>query len=92
MPAENEREPLWRQTANRLSEMAEELGLSDEEKNDFVESGLERKGFKRVQTWADPEPEKEEPKGDFFAKTRANSPKKDAPKSGGSVGGWQYGG
>lgn len=53
-----------------LMGMAEQLGLDDDEAESFVNSGMERKGFKKTFTWADPEPEGGTGGGDFFSKKK----------------------
>lgn len=40
---------------DRLHEMADELGLEDDEREQFIESSMTRKGYQQRSTWAEPE-------------------------------------
>lgn len=53
-----------------FGEWADEIGLEGDEKTSFVDSSMERKGFKRVSSWAEPEPEGGNGGGDFFSRRR----------------------
>lgn len=75
-----------------LADMAESLGLEDDERESFVNSGMERKGFKKSFTWTDPEPESGGEGGDFFSKKRAATQTRPVGKGGNGKGAnWQYG-
>lgn len=73
----------------KLSEMAEELGLEDDEKDNFVNSGMKRRGFKQTFTWSDPEPDGNDAGGDFFSKRREGQQRKVGGNGKGAN--WQYG-
>lgn len=78
-----------------LSDMAEALGLEDDERESFVNSGMERKGFKKTFTWADPDKEDNDSGGDFFsAKKREKQTRQVGSQRRGDGKGanWQYGG
>lgn len=49
MPAEDDFE--------RFSGLAEELGFEGDDHSNWVNKAMERKGYKAVMNWADPEPE-----------------------------------
>lgn len=52
----------------RFSEIAEELGLTGDEHDEFVGTAMLKKGYKAVTDWMDPEPETPEApaSGGFF--------------------------
>ncbi len=75
----------------KFSEIAELLGLENEENENFISSAMKRRGHKPVLTWADAEGDGDGDgnSGDFFSakrRTRDTSAKKDPRKTG-----WQYG-
>ena len=66
----------------KFSTIAEELGLEDDEKDDFIDSAMARKGYKPQRIWTDPEPESGNAnggEGDFFSRKRAAEQKKNPP-------------
>jgi hypothetical protein len=40
---------------NRLGEMADELGFDDDEKKSFIDGMMEKRGFQRISSWAEPD-------------------------------------
>ena len=62
-----EQESLAAKFLEHLRNIAEDLGLEDDEAEGFINSSMERKGFKKTFTWADPEPESGSGGGDFFS-------------------------
>lgn len=64
----------------RLHEMADELGLEDDERESFIESGMARKGFQQRSTWAEPEgDENGGQRGDFFSASRGRRETRRVP-------------
>lgn len=78
-----------------LSEVAENLGLEDDERESFINSGMARKGFKQVSSWAEPDVDDgDKGGGDFFSTKRRESQSRQVGgqrKSGGGGAGWAYG-
>lgn len=72
----------------KLSELAEDLGLEDDEKSDFIDGSMKRRGFKPVTSWTDPEPENDKGSGDFFSRKREDKSGDGKTRSGAN---WQYG-
>lgn len=53
----------------KLEDMAEDLGLEGDDREDMINSGMKRKGFVAKTMWADPEPDgKSGGGGDFFSR------------------------
>lgn len=59
----------------RFSDIADELGMSGEEKDHYVGEHMLRKGYKAVTDWLDPDPEPTTPPaGSFFSTPGGNRP------------------
>lgn len=60
----------------RFHDLADELGLTDDDDKDkaktsFIESAMKRKGYKPVTSWGEPDPpadKKDKGTGDFFSR------------------------
>lgn len=78
---------------DRLHEMADELGLEDDERESFIESGMARKGYQQRSTWAEPDEDQGGgQRGDFFATKRGNQREVRRVPGQGNRGGQQRGG
>lgn len=70
----------------KFSEVAEMLGLKDDEHENFITSAMKRRGHKPKLDWVDGDDNDEENSGDFFTpKRRARETERKVSK------GWQYG-
>lgn len=77
MPAQDDYESL--------SSLAERLGLDDKEKDSFVNSSMQRLGYKPRTSWEDGEDEDESKGGgDFFSGRRQQRNQRDVNRGGGS--------
>lgn len=57
-----------------LGEVADKLGLEDDERDSFVNSGMARQGFKQTSSWTEPDDDKNgKSGGDFFSGKRRES-------------------
>lgn len=55
-----------------ISEFADSLKLEGEDREDFINSAMKRRGFTQVSSWSEPEPENNgNAEGDFFSRQRA---------------------
>lgn len=82
----------------RFSDMADELGLEDDDRDGFISSAMKRKGYKETRGWADPDPDPNNgggnDGGDFFSQRRnqQNSGERTRRVPTGSRGGQQNSG
>lgn len=67
---------------NKLSEIADEMGLEDTDKDEFINRGMKKKGFTPKIAWADPD---DDGKGDGFF---GGGNKRQRRVSGGNQGGF----
>lgn len=78
-----------------LGQLAERLGLDDDEKDGFISSSMERLGHKRSVSWEDNQ-EGDSGSGDFFSKKRERQTRqvptgnRRTGTDGGNSAGWQY--
>lgn len=81
MPAKEDHE--------RFTSLAEELGIEDDDRENFISSAMERKGYKKRTAWDDPDPDPDKDgKGGNRDAFGARKPKDGA---GGKTTGSQYG-
>jgi len=70
-----------------LSELAERLGVDDEERDQFVSSSMKRLGYKPRTDWDDPDPDENKGNGggDFFSRKREQNQRqqREVPGRGG---------
>lgn len=69
-----------------LDDVAERLGLDDDERNDFVNSGMKRLGYKPRMDWDDPDPDEGKDGkggGDFFSRRKEEKQRQSRDVSGG---------
>jgi len=71
MPAQDDRQ--------MLDELAERLGLEDDDREKFISSSMKRLGYKPRVDWDDPDPEGDGGKddGDFFSRKRNERQSRD---------------
>lgn len=77
-----------------FGQVAEMLGLDEEETENFVTSAMRRRGHKPRIDWADNDDGGEDKGGDFFTRkreTRRVGGRQQPRRESGSGGGWQYG-
>lgn len=77
-----------------FNQVAEMLGLAEDETENFVTSAMRRRGHKPLIQWGDSEEGGGEGGGDFFSRkreTRKVGQRPDRSRQGNSGGGWQYG-
>lgn len=79
----------------RFSELAEEIGLDEKDRDEFIGFFMTRKGYRAIPTWTDGEPEGDGG-GSFFNKQQQRRETRQIPRGqqgGGRSGGsnWQYG-
>ena len=76
-----------------LSELADRLGLDDDEKDGFITSSMKRLGHKPSVNWEDGDSGNSNDSGDFFSKkrqTRQVGNNRNQNQNRGSGMGWQY--
>lgn len=59
----------------RFSDLADELGLEGEEKDNYIGEHMMRKGYRAVRDWLDPEPQTGQAQGGQFF----NGPQRTTP-------------
>jgi hypothetical protein len=80
-----------------LADLAERLGLEEDESENFITSGMKRLGYKARQMWEDnDDTDSGSGGGDFFStkrrEKRSAQPERQRPREQRrSGGGWQYG-
>jgi len=66
----------------KLSEIADDMGLDENDHEHFVNSGMQKKGFKAIMQWTDPDPEPENnEKPDWFSSNQKRTRKIDNKNS-----------
>jgi hypothetical protein len=77
-----------------FGQVAEMLGLDEEETENFVTSAMRRRGHKPLIQWGDSDEGDGEKGGDFFTRkreTRQVGRRREQGRQAGGGGGWQYG-
>lgn len=65
-----------------LSKVAEKLELDDDEKDNFISSGMKRLGHKVRQVWEDSDDDGKSESGDFFSSKRREQRPSSGSRSG----------